>query len=178
MSNNQTESERYKQLLTLMMRHQHQIFAYIYSLVPHRSEAEDVLQDSCVIICEKFDQFEAGTDFVAWACRIAFWEIRRVRQKHARSKVIFGQAVLEAVCETATTMIEEIDSRHEILSRCLEKLPLRDREMILTRYEPGCGVKEAAARSGRTLQTTYKALARIRKLLMDCVTNQLAIQGI
>ena len=43
MSNNQTESERYKQLLTLMMRHQHQIFAYIYSLVPHRSEADDVL---------------------------------------------------------------------------------------------------------------------------------------
>ena len=127
---------------------------------------------------EKFDQFKAGSDFVAWACRIALWEIRRVRQKHARSKVIFDQTVLEAVSKTAITMIEEIDSRHDILSSCLDKSPLRDREMILTRYEPDCGVKEAAARSGRTLQTAYKALARIRKLLMDCVTNQLEIRGV
>ncbi|HUV67287.1 MAG TPA: sigma-70 family RNA polymerase sigma factor [Sedimentisphaerales bacterium] len=177
MSNNRPENEQHKQLLSLMLRHQHQIFAYIYSLVPNRSEADDVLQDSCVIICEKFNQFEPDTDFVAWACRIAFWEIRRVRKKHARSKVIFDQVVLEAVSDTASMMMEEIDARHKALFHCLEKLPLRDREMILTRYEPGCGVKEAAVRSGRTLQTTYKALVRIRKLLMDCVTNQLAIEG-
>jgi RNA polymerase sigma-70 factor (ECF subfamily) len=177
MGDNRSVNEQYKQLLPLMMRHQHQIFAYIYSLVPNRSEADDVLQDCCVVLCEKFGQFVPGTDFVAWACRIAFWEIRRMRQERARSKVVFNQAVLEAVSQTATAMIEEIDSRYEALSVCLEKLPLRDREMILTRYEPGCGVKEAAARSGRTLQTAYKALARIRRLLMDCVTSQLEMEG-
>lgn len=177
MNNNRPGNEQHKQLLSLILRHQHQIFAYIYSLVPSRSEAEDVLQNSCVIMCEKFGQFEPSTDFVAWACRIAFWEIRRVRQEQARSKVIFDQAVLEAVSDTASMIMEEIDARHQALFRCLDKLPLRDREMILARYEPGCGVKEAAARSGRTLQTTYKALARIRKLLMDCITNQLAIEG-
>jgi RNA polymerase sigma-70 factor (ECF subfamily) len=45
---------------------------------------------------------------------------------------------------------------------------------MLTRYEPGSGVPEAARRSGRSLEAAYKALARIRKLLFDCVSHQLA----
>ena len=43
MSKNRTEQEQHKQLLSLMMRHQHQIFVYIYSLVPSRAEADDIL---------------------------------------------------------------------------------------------------------------------------------------
>jgi RNA polymerase sigma-70 factor (ECF subfamily) len=70
-------------------------------------------------------------------------------------------------------MAGELDSRHEALGNCLQKLPSRDRELLLVRYEPGSGVEEAARCSGRTLQTAYKALARLRKLLLDCVTNQL-----
>lgn len=177
MNGRREETEQRKELLSLMMRHQHQILAYICALAPNRSAADDLLQETSAKICEKFDQFEQGTDFAAWACRIAFWEIRRARQKHARSKVIFDQALLEAVSETAAAMTEEIDHRHEALAHCLEKLPQRDREMILTRYKPGCGVEDAARRSGRTLQTTYKALARVRRLLLDCVTNRLAAES-
>jgi RNA polymerase sigma-70 factor (ECF subfamily) len=49
--------------------------------------------------------------------------------------------------------------------------------MVLTRYEPGANVEVAARRAGRTLEAAYKALARIRKLLLDCVTNQLSPEG-
>jgi RNA polymerase sigma-70 factor (ECF subfamily) len=67
-----------------------------------------------------------------------------------------------------------LDERHEALAQCLQKLPARDRELVLTRYEPGCGVPEAAQRSGRSMDAAYKALNRIRKLLFDCVTHQLS----
>ena len=70
-------------------------------------------------------------------------------------------------------MTRELDARHEALEHCLGRLHPRDREMMLTRYEPGCGVPEAARSSGRSLQAAYKALARIRKLLFDCVTSRL-----
>ena len=163
--------------MTLMTRHQRQIFGYIYTLVPNRYDAEDLLQETSLVICEKFDGFEDGTDFVAWACQIAYWRIRYSRQKFARSKVVFNQEILDAVAQTASTMTSELDSRHEALGNCLQKLHPRDRELVLTRYEPGSGVEEAARRSGRTLQTAYKALARLRKLLLDCVSNQLAGRG-
>lgn len=166
-----------KRLMALMTRHQRQIFAYIYTLVPRRHDAEDLLQETSLVICEKFSEFAPGTDFVAWACQIAYWRIRYSRQKFARSKVVFDQNVLDAVAQTAGTLIAELDERHEALGLCLQKLPARDRELVLTRYEPGCGVEEAARRSGRSLDAAYKALMRIRKLLFDCVSHQLAPGG-
>jgi RNA polymerase sigma-70 factor (ECF subfamily) len=172
-----TEAESRKRLVALMTRHQRQIFSYIYAMVPNRYDAEDLLQETSVVICEKFDDFEDGTDFVAWACQIAYWRIRYSRQKFARSKVVFNQEIVDAIAQTACTMARELDSRHEALGNCLQKLPPRDRDLLLTRYEPGNGVEEAARRSGRTVQTAYKALTRLRKLLLDCVSNQLSNGG-
>lgn len=171
------DAESQKRLMALMTRHQRQIFAYIYTLVPRRHDAEDLLQETSVVICEKFHEFTPGTDFVAWACQIAYWRVRYSRQKFARSKVVFDQTVLDAVSETAGTLAVELDERHEALGRCLQKLPDRDRELVLTRYEPGCGVEEAARRSGRSIDAAYKALMRIRKLLFDCVSHHLAPGG-
>ena len=166
-----------KQLMLLMTQHQRRIFSYIYTLVPYRADAEDILQETSLVVCEKFSQFKIGTDFAAWACQIAYWEVRRARQKFARAKVVFDQEVVDALAQTAAGMIEEVSERHEALAGCLKKLHPRDRELVLTRYEPGCGVDEAARRSGRTLEAAYKALGRIRKLLLDCVSHQLAAEG-
>src|SRR6187399_399399 len=160
--------DRNKQLMRLMAQHQRRIFGYIYTLVPDRHDAEDILQETSMVICEKFETFKSGTDFVAWANQIAWWQVRAARTKYARSKVIFDDDVLEAVAQTSAELMPEADPRHEALAKCLQKLPPRDRELITTRYEPGQGVEEAARRSGRSLVAAYKALARLRKLLHDC----------
>jgi RNA polymerase sigma-70 factor, ECF subfamily len=171
------EAESRKRLVALLTRHQRQIFSYIYVLVHNRSDAEDLLQETSVVICEKFNDFREGTDFVAWACQIAYWRVRYSRQKYARSKVLFDQEIVDVVAKTAGEMTDELDERHEALAQCLQKLNSRDRELLLARYEPGGGVEDAARRSGRTVQTAYKALARLRKLLLDCVTTRIAHTG-
>ncbi len=160
------------ELVGLLTRNQRKIFAYIYTLVPHRADAEDILQETSMTIYEKFDEFELGTDFVAWANRIAWWKVKAAQQKFARSKVVFNETVMEAVAATAATMQEETDDRHEALGSCLNKLNERDRRMVLTRYESGSGVERAAAEAGRSIQAAYKALGRIRQLLLDCVGNE------
>jgi RNA polymerase sigma-70 factor, ECF subfamily len=166
-----------KRLMLLMTQHQRRIFSYIYMLVPDRHSAEDILQETSLVICEKFAAFDPGTDFVAWACQIAYWEVRRARQKFARAKVIFDQEVVDAVAQTAAALAAEVSERHDALAHCLQKLHPRDRELVLTRYEPGSGVEEAARRSGRSLEAAYKALGRIRKLLLDCVSQRLSVEG-
>lgn len=160
------------ELLGLLTRNQRKIFAYIYTLVPNRADAEDILQETSVTIFEKFDDFELGTDFVAWANRIAWWKVKSAQQKFARSKVVFNEEVMEAVVATAGEMQTEMSDRHEALGSCLKKLNERDRRMVLTRYESGSGVERAAAQAGRSRQAAYKALGRIRQLLLDCVTNE------
>lgn len=175
-SDSAPESSR-RELVGLLSRDQRKIFAYIYTLVPNRTDAEDLLQETCLTIYEKFEEFEPGTDFVAWANRIAWWKVRQSRQKFSRSKVVFSETVMEAVSETATALAPELDHRHEALEHCLATLNERDRTMILTRYERGHGVAQAATQSGRTLATAYKALARLRNLLFDCVTDRLDQEG-
>ena len=172
-----TPPDRSSTLMRLITQHQRRIFGYIYTLVPDRHDAEDILQETNVVICEKFDQFRPGTDFAAWACQIAYWEVRRARQKFARAKVVFNQEVVDAIAETASELLPEMSARHEALAKCLQKLHPRDRELLLTRYEPGSGVEEAAQRSGRSLVAAYKALARLRKLLLDCVSHELSLEG-
>src|SRR3954462_11413235 len=106
-NDSQSEAESRKRLMALMTRHQRQVFSYIYTLVPDRYDAEDLLQETSLVICEKFDDFKEGTDFVAWACQIAYWPIRYARQKFARSKVVFHQELVDALAQTAATIHEE-----------------------------------------------------------------------
>lgn len=171
------EIEGRMRLVALWTRHQRQVFAYIHALVPSRHDAEDILQETGMVVCKKFDEFEEGTDFVAWACQVAWWQVRAARQKFARSRVIFDDDVLEAMESQFVAMARDVDARHDALGRCLQKLPPRDRELVLTRYEKGHGVEEAARRSGRSMEAAYRALNRIRKLLADCVTNQLSMEA-
>ncbi len=176
-SDTNSKEDKRAELVGLLTRNQRKIFAYIFTLVPNRADAEDILQETSVTVYEKFDEFELGTDFVAWANRIAWWKVKQAQQKFARSKVVFNNEVMEAVAATTVTMQEELDDRHEALASCLSKLNERDRRMVLTRYESGSGVKRAAAQAGRSLQAAYKALGRIRQVLLDCVTNEVDRTG-
>jgi len=171
---NKISQDRSSELVQLMMKHQRKLFGYILTLVPSRSDAEDILQETSLTICEKFADFETGTNFYSWACQIAYWKVRAARKKFATSKVIFNEEVLEAVAQTRLEMEDELDIRHNALSRCLHKLNERDRRMVLVRYESGHNVKAAAQACGRTIQGAYKALNRIRKTLHDCVSLEVS----
>lgn len=168
--------ERNQELVGLLMKHQRRVFSYIYTMVPNREDAEDLLQETCLTICEKFTDFKEGTNFLAWACQIAFWKVRAARKKFATAKVVFNQDLMDTVSETMVEMAKELDVRHESLNACLQKLNERDRTMIITRYEPGCNAQTASEVCGRSIQATYKALSRIRKVLYDCVTFEWAIR--
>jgi len=168
------EIEKRKLLVGLLASHERRILAYIHSLVPHAHDAEDLLQETCEIICEKFDEFRPGSDFAAWAFRIAYWRVRAARTSFARAKVVFNDDLLEMLAQTAGELSAEVDPRHEALSLCIRKLPDRDRQLLLARYEPGISVEQAAARNGRSLEAAYKALTRLRKNLHACVNLRLA----
>src|SRR5260221_10163530 len=93
-SSHENETESRKRLMALITRHQRQVFAYIYTLVPDRHDAEDLLQETSVVICEKFDEFVPGTDFVAWACQIAWWRGCFTREKIAPAEGGLARVVL------------------------------------------------------------------------------------
>ena len=50
----------------------------------HSADADDVLQDVNRIPWEKADEYEAGTNFAAWANRVAYFQVLTLRQQKAR----------------------------------------------------------------------------------------------
>ena len=167
--------DRSSELLQFMMKYQRRIFAYINTLVPSRSDAEDILQETSLTICEKFSTSKQVLISTLGLAKLHTGRLG-LQEKFATSKVVFNQEVLDVISQTRFEMEEELDKRHGALSRCLKKLNDRDRRMVLTRYETGKNVSAAAQASGRTIQGAYKALNRIRKTLFDCVSFELSIE--
>jgi RNA polymerase sigma-70 factor (ECF subfamily) len=71
-----------------------------------------------------------------------------------------------------------LESRRDALRTCLEKLPHTDRQLVRHCYgDSRVTFKRAAHILGRPVNTVYKALNRIRKVLYECIERTLAVEG-
>lgn len=168
-----------KAFLGLFLKAERRIFAYIFTLLPNRADAEDVLQEVSKLMWEKFDEAAPPGDFVAWGCRIAFYKVMEHRRGRRRERVIFSDAMVERVAETVSEHAEalRLDERHDALACCLGKLSRGDRKLLDERFKEGATVRTAAERLGRSADAVYKALARVRRALHDCVERTIAAGG-
>ncbi|MEX2214833.1 MAG: sigma-70 family RNA polymerase sigma factor [Phycisphaeraceae bacterium] len=162
------------EFVQLFIRHERRVFAYLMTVLGNAADAEDVLQQTCVVLWSKFDEFEAGSDFAAWAIRTAYLTARNHLRSKSRSRVCFSQAMFEAVAQQAATQPAQVDDVHDALGECLERLPAEDRDMIRQRYELDASVPSIADRLGRSVHVVYRALSRVHTDLFQCVTKRLA----
>jgi RNA polymerase sigma-70 factor (ECF subfamily) len=165
-----------KRFLRLFLQNERRLYAYILTLLPNRADADDVLQEASLVMWDKFDDDNPPADFAAWGCRIAYFKVLDFCKKRQRSRVVFSQPVLERLAETAAEQAGalQLDERREALAGCIEKLRPRDRDLLARRFAEGATVQSAAAHDGRSVDAVYKALAKIRQALFDCVTRTLA----
>ena len=168
------KTELFIELLTL---HQHRILMFILSLVRNQSDAEELLQETSLVLWNKFDEFEQGTSFKAWAFRVAYLKVLKYWEKRKDDRLRFDQEFLERVAEMASKTSDTACRQEEALARCLEKLPVKDLDLIRFRYQRGGTVKTAAEKLERSKQAVYQALTRIRQKLHDCVRMTLAVEN-
>ena len=168
----QVPSAEFVQLFTKLQR---RLFLFILSQVGSPADAEEVLQETNVIIWSKFHQFQLGTNFFAWAGMIATYEIRKFRDRRRDRRLQFSDEFLSQVSEDAIELNEELELRREALNECLQRLKPDDRELIQARYAPGENGLRVAEKLGRPTNSVYQSVGRIRKVLFDCVTRRLAL---
>jgi RNA polymerase sigma-70 factor (ECF subfamily) len=162
-----------EQFLRLFMESERRIYAFIVSVLPNLTDADDILQETSLILWKKFDQFRPGTDFVAWACRTAQFEVLKFYEKQGRSKLRFDAEGLEILQQEVVVMGPMIEAQQTALARCLERLSDRDRDLLRRRYVDDATPKQIAQLVGRSLDAVYKALTRIRDSLLNCIQRKL-----
>ncbi len=120
---------------------QRSVSAYIFSLVPNFHEAEEILQRVAVVLVRKFEQYDRNTPFVAWAIRVAQYEVMYYRRQRAADRHIFDGHLMEQVTEAHVGLADQATPAAEALRECLKRVTGRSRQAIDLHY--GEGLKPA-----------------------------------
>ncbi len=168
-----SEHDRGARFVRLLLQHQRRVYGLILALVPHGPDADDILQETCSILWEKFGEFDPQTNFAAWALRIARYQVMAYYSTRRRRKARLSDETIDAVLDRLAARPDREDHRAAALDGCLTRLPDRERRLLEERYRGGATPAELARRAGTTVFAVYKALDRIHDRLLDCIQNKL-----
>lgn len=167
----------YEQFVQLSAQVHDELFAYVFALLPHWSDAEDVFQQTSLVLWRKFGDFEPGSNFLAWACKTAFYEVQNFRRVSSRDRLQFNDALLERLADEPEVVCEGYRQRRELLFECVASLSDEQRELLYRAYEGTITIRQLAAELHRSPQTVYNRLNSIRRLLLACVEEAMRREG-
>lgn len=171
-------SPQRSEFVRLWMLHGQRIYAYLLTLASNRADADEIYQDVGMTLWEKFDQFTPGTNFQAWARRVALNKVRGFRRLRHHQTILCSPEFLDAVDRTIVEDADLLDAQYQVWTDCLNKLPARQKDLIECRYRPGTTPKNLAQQTGRSLDAIYQALSRIHRALFECVRKATLGEGI
>ncbi len=156
-----------------MAAHQRRLYAFIYSLVQDRHAADDVLQEVSAVLWRRFDEFEEGTNFSAWAYKVARLQVLSWRRKQAKLAIPIEGDELSILMDTAAVMAERQDERLAALEHCLSELTPKQIDLLRRRYHFGFSANEIAEQGNRSRRAIYKSLGKVNAILMSCISSKM-----
>jgi RNA polymerase sigma-70 factor (ECF subfamily) len=172
------ESDRAEMFLALHLQNHNRLAAFVHTLVPAWQDAEEIIQDTLMVLWRKFDEFEPSTSFFSWAARVAQYEVLNYRRKNRHRELYFDDEVLGALASTALDHMDDMDLQRAALENCIKKLPEKDRELLRLRYRDGGSIQMAADALSRTTGHVQRLLRKVRSGLLRCVHARMSEMGI
>lgn len=162
------------ELVGLIAGTQRQLYAYILTLLADRNQADDVLQETNLVLWEKADEYTPGTSFMAWATRVAYFQVMAHFKRNKRDRLRLSDTVIEEVAQLAARQQPLLDIRCRAMHDCVAKLTEEDRDLIHRRYMGDQKADVIAGQVGRTAAAVRQALYRIRSGLLRCIEKTLS----
>lgn len=160
----------------LLLEHEPRVRSFLRGLLPSWNDVDEVLQEASLIAWRKFGTFEEGTAFGGWLLTIARFEALKHRRRIARTPLVFADDVWDLLLEEAIHD-EAPQTYRRYLDDCLAKLAPEQRDVLLKVHSPGVVMREVALQSGRSEQAFYKAIQRLRAVLLECVSSSIAMEN-
>jgi len=165
-----------RRFVRLLTQHQRRVYGYILKLVANWNDADEILQETNLRLWEEFDRFEPGTDFAAWAIRVAHYQVLTWRKKRDRSRLVFDDAAIQLISGEDRGAAPVPDPREVALLACLDQLSVRNRDLIERCYAGKHTIRRVAEELNRSAVSVYKAVQRIRMSLHRCIEVQLTVE--
>jgi RNA polymerase sigma-70 factor, ECF subfamily len=171
------EGDRNAAFVELLTHHQRKLYGFIYSLVPNASDADDLLQETNIVLWNKNHEYSLGTNFMTWACRIAFLKVKNFMRAKNRSRLYFNEKLLSELSDMRIDRTEVHTIHSILLINCLGKLSSESRELLKLRYDGIHSIQEVAKQLGRPVGSLYNTLSQIRLKLWECIRYALKEEG-
>lgn len=168
------DSASTKQFVQLLTAHEERLFGYVYSLIGNAADTSDVLQEAAVTIWQHYSEYDPSRPFFPWAARFAYFSVLAFRKRSRVTPQLLGDEAVAAISQDYTSQEEDLHKRLDALRLCLDKLPAPARRLFEQHYRERQTIQAIAAKTGRNLNTLYKAFTKIRRWLLDCVQEVLA----
>jgi len=173
---NPSPHDRDAMFLALLAQCEPHLSACLHAMVPVWQDAEEVLQETRVVLWQKFHEFRPGSNFLAWARTIARYQARAYLKNDRSQPRLFSEGVADALLERLSRPAEEENRRWTALTQCSEELTGDARQILQGVYVDRQKIKDVAEQLGRSLGGTYMALSQIRRRLMECIEQRLQEQ--
>ncbi len=164
------------EFVTQITRAQRQLHAFILSMVWNATDADDVLQQTNLVLWEKSAEFDASRPFLPWAMRFAQWQtlawLKQRQRQHQR--LVFDDDLAKLLADEMAADERAFEARRNALASCLQKLRPEQRDLIARRYEPEASVNSLAEVVGVTAKALSDRLRRIRHALLECIQKTVA----
>lgn len=157
----------------LFLKYQPAVRGLILSMVPDFSLADDLLQETFLVVTRKAHTFTLGTSFPAWVKTIARYKVLETIRAR-RSEELLSEEVIDALMVDHQDLPANVDTHLQLLEQCLSKLAPQARRAIDFRYRNDHRPPEIANLMGCTVQSVNVTLSRARAFLRDCVIQKLA----
>ena len=110
------------EFLQMITEFQGRLFGFVLTMLGDVDQANEVLQETNLVLWRKSDEFRSGTDFKAWSFRVAHFQVMAFRQRQIRDRLVFGDDVLEQITRDAAIQDEVYQQRVDRLENCIASL--------------------------------------------------------
>jgi RNA polymerase sigma-70 factor, ECF subfamily len=172
--NEEAHSAVFVELLT---QHQRKLYGYIYTLVHNSADSDDLLQQTNLVLWKKHFEYELETNFMAWACRIAYFNVQNFLKSKGRSRVHFNDNLLSKIADLEIDRSDLHTIHSQVLAHCLGKLSLTSQQLLKLCYDGNRSILDVATQLGRPVGSMYTTLSRIRLKLWECIQHALTEEG-
>jgi len=164
------------QFLALLLGHEMDLRAFIGSLVLDRHSRDDVFQEVALTLWEKFDRYDSQHSFGGWARGIAANKILKQRENRGRFPLCLSPSAVQALRD-AFDRTEEVASRKaDAMDECVKLLPQKARQLLTMRYYDELKPADIAQQTGRTVDSIYQSLSRLRAKLEECIRRRASLE--
>lgn len=163
--------------VSLFVKNQRRIYGYILTLVPDCNEADDLFQQTSMVLWAKAGEFRPraeseSEDFVRWGCGIAHNLIRNWRVKRRRDRHCFSDEMMARIAAARIEKSPWLDAALASLGACMDELKPKERDLLDLCYVGRRSIRQLSAELGRTEGAVYQHLHRIRAKLLDCIERK------